>query len=437
MQSALSKALMGKENISGRLPISIPGMFDIGSGIFLEKKFNQEEKKQFSPGKLMLRVRPQSVDANISNIEKLMDQAVNERAWPGGVLLAAKDGNIFYQRGHGYHTYDKKKPTRSSDIFDLASITKVVSTTSAIMKLQDLNKIDINKPVVKYLPEFKGATKKHISQKSSITIKDLLAHVSGLPPFKKYYETEKTKTSLLKSIYSTDPIYENRDTTIYSDVGAIILGQIVEKVSGLTLDVFVDSMVFEPLGMGTTFFNPPKEKKHRIVPTEISKDGRLIHGYVHDENAYALNGIAGHAGLFSTVKDIAVFSQMMLNGGLYGWKRIFKNETVNQFTNKANILENSSRLLGWDSPDGQASGGVYLSDSSFGHTGFTGTSLWIDPDNKIIVVLLTNAVHPNRNRKSPSYYDWRQRIHSSVYEALSIVDINPKLKLRAKWDNME
>ena len=221
------------------------------------------------------------------------------------------------------------------------------------------------------------------------------------------------------------------------DVGAIILGKIVEKVSGLTLDVFVDSMVFEPLGMGTTFFNPPKEKKHRIVPTEISKDGTLIHGYVHDENAYALNGVAGHAGLFSTVKDIAVFSQMMLNGGLYGWKRIFKNETVNQFTNKANILENSSRLLGWDSPDGQASGGVYLSDSSFGHTGFTGTSLWIDPDNKIIVVLLTNAVHPNRNRKSPSYYDWRQRIHSSVYEALSIVDINPKLKLRAKWDNME
>ena len=437
MQSALSKALMGKENISGRLPISIPGMFDIGSGIFIEKKLDHEEKKQFEPGKLLLRVRPKSVGADISNIERLMDQAVNERAWSGGVLLAAKDGNIFYQKGHGYHTYDKNSSIRSSDIFDLASITKVVSTTSAIMKLHDLNKIDINKPVVKYLPEFKGATKKHISQKSSITIKDLLAHVSGLPPFKKYYETEKTKTSLLKSIYDTDPIYENRDTTIYSDVGAIILGQIVEKVSGLTLDVFVDSMVFEPLGMGTTFFNPPKEKKHRIVPTEISKDGTLIHGYVHDENAYALNGIAGHAGLFSTVKDIAVFSQMMLNGGLYGWKRIFKNETVNQFTNKANILENSSRLLGWDSPDGQASGGVYLSDSSFGHTGFTGTSLWIDPDNKIIVVLLTNAVHPNRNRKSPNYYDWRQRIHSSVYEALSIVDINPKLKLRAKWDNMK
>ena len=196
-------------------------------------------------------------------------------------------------------------------------------------------------------------------------------------------------------------------------------------------------MVFEPLGMNTTFFNPPIEKKHRIVPTEISLKGDLIHGYVHDENAYSLEGVAGHAGLFSTAKDIAVFSQMMLNGGLYGWKRIFKNGTVTQFSSKANIMENSSRLLGWDSPQGKASGGVYLSDSSFGHTGFTGTSLWIDPENKIIVVLLTNAVHPNRKSKSPNYYDWRQRIHSSVYEALSIEEINSKLKLRTKWDSIE
>ena len=175
-------------------------------------------------------------------------------------------------------------------------------------------------------------------------------------------------------------------------------------------------MVFEPLGMGTTFFNPPKEKKHRIVPTEISKDGTLIHGYVHDENAYALNGIAGHAGLFSTVKDIAVFSQMMLNGGLYGWKRIFKNETVNQFTNKANILENSSRLLGWDSPDGQASGGVYLSDSSFGHTGFTGTFFWIDPEKETIIVLLTNRVYPSRSYENLYDLDVRRKLVDIVIE---------------------
>ena len=158
---------------------------------------------------------------------------------------------------------------------------------------------------------------------------------------------------------------------------------------------------------------------------------------MHDENAYSLGGVAGHAGLFSTAKDLAVFSQMMLNDGLYGWKRIFKTETVSEFTTKANIVDGSSRLLGWDSPGGYASGGIYLSDNSFGHTGFTGTSMWIDPDQGIIVILLTNAVHPNRKNKSPKYYDWRQRIHSSVYESLSIIDKNPNLKLRPRWEEGE
>ena len=159
----------------------------------------------------------------------------------------------------------------------------------------------------------------------------------------------------------------------------------------------------------------------------------MIRSYVHDENAYSLGGVAGHAGLFSTAKDLGVFSQMMLNKGLYGWKRIFKPETVDLFTKRANILEGSSRCLGWDSPSGKASGGVYLSDSSFGHTGFTGTSLWIDPENAVIVILLTNAVHPNRKSKDPVYYNWRQRIHSSVYEILGIVEKNPSLKWRKSW----
>ena len=170
-----------------------------------------------------------------------MNLAVQDSAWSGAVLLAAKDGNIFYHKGHGYHTYDKINDVNSSDIFDLASITKAVATTSAIMKLQDLNKLDISEPVIKYLPRFKGKNKKYFSQKSQITVKDLLSHVSGLPAFKQYYRTDKSKESLLTSIYNTDPVQNNRDTTIYSDVGAIILGDIVEKISGLNLDVFVDS----------------------------------------------------------------------------------------------------------------------------------------------------------------------------------------------------
>ena len=185
--------------------------------------------------------------------------------------------------------------------------------------------------------------------------------------------------------------------------------------------------------MHTTFFNPPKEKINRIVPTEINENNSLIKGYVHDENAYKLGGVAGHAGLFSTTNDLATFSQMMLNGGIYRWKRIFTPETVRLFTSRSNVIEGSSRCYGWDSPSGKASGGVYISDDSFGHTGFTGTSLWIDKENEVIVILLTNAVHPTRESKSPTYFDWRQRIHSAAYESLNLKEKNENLDWRKNW----
>tara|TARA_B100001250_G_scaffold290087_1_gene251884 strand:+ start:231 stop:2996 length:2766 start_codon:yes stop_codon:yes gene_type:complete len=435
MQNALANALLGFKNISGRLPISIPGLHEIGSGIFKEMKIQNEKVSEYKPGIEVKRTLPSKVGANNNYLFNFMESAVKDSAWPGGVLLAVKSGNIFYHQGHGFHTYKRKKPVRSSDIFDLASITKVVSTTSGIMKLVDQNKINIDKPVANYLPSFKGKKKKYQKQKSKITIRDLLSHSSGLPAFKQYFKMEKTKDLITESIYDTAPIRDTGDTTIYSDVGAIMLGKIIEEVSRLSLDVFMDSMIFEPLGMTTTFFNPPKEKLNRVIPTEIDPKGNLIHGYVHDENAHILGGIAGHAGLFSTAKDLAIFSQMMLNRGLYGWKRIFKQGTVDLFTNKANSVPESSRCLGWDSPSGASSGGVYLSDDSFGHGGYTGTTLWIDPENEIIVVLLTNAVHPNRKNKDPKYFDWRHRIHSAVYEALSITEKNPNLKVRDRWIN--
>ena len=159
----------------------------------------------------------------------------------------------------------------------------------------------------------------------------------------------------------------------------------------------------------------------------------MIRGFVHDENAHSLGGVAGHAGLFSTAKDIAIFSQMMLNGGRYGWKRIFRENTVNKFTSRAGIVPGSSWCLGWDSPSDSSSGGVFLSDSSFGHTGFTGTSLWIDPEQKMIVILLTNAVHPYRSWKKPKYYDWQQKINSAAYEALGLSEKNPNLLWRNRW----
>ena len=435
MQNALADALLGLKDISGRLPVTIPDLYEIGSGMFKEKKIEIEEISEYKPGTHIKRVLPRTLGVDNAYLESFMESAIEDSAWPGGVLLAAKGGNIFYHQGHGFHTYDRNHPVRSSDIFDLASVTKVIATTSAIMKLVDQNKIKIDKPVVTYLPDFEGKKKKYKKQKSTITVKDLLSHSSGLPAFKQYYQMKKSRDLILESIYNTEPIRMIGDTMIYSDVGAIMLGEIVEKVSGLSLNKFTDSLVFEPLGMTTTFFNPPKEKIHRIIPTEIDPNGNLIHGYVHDENAHSLGGVAGHAGLFSTAKDLAIFSQMMLNKGIYGWKRIFRQNTVELFTTRANMIPESSRCLGWDSPSGASSGGVYLSDASFGHGGYTGTTLWIDPENEIIVILLTNAVHPNRKNKEPKYFDWRHRIHSAVYESLSLKEKNPSLELRPRWIN--
>lgn len=435
MQNALVNALLGKSIINGKLPVSIPGIANIGEGIRVEKIKQNISKKSFSKGKEIIQVLPEEIGVKSNQLNQLLNKAVQDNAWPGGVLLASKDGQIFFKEAFGYHSYDKKRATRTSDIFDLASITKVISTTSAIMKLYEDGKIDMDDPVVKYLPEFKGKQAIHFDQKSKITIRNLITHTGGLAPFKQFYLMDSDPDGRLDSLFNSEPNTGIGEKMVYSDIGLITLGKLVEKVSSVTLDQFVDSLVFKPLGMTSTFYNPSREKLHRIVPTEISEGYRtgLIHGEVHDENAHSIGGVAGHAGLFSTTGDLARFSQMMLNKGIYGWTRIFKAETIDLFTQRANVIEGSSRCLGWDSPDGEASGGVYLSDKSFGHNGYTGTSLWIDPENQIIVILLTNAVHPNRSWKKPKYYDWRQRIHSAVYETLGFKEQNPNLKMKSRW----
>ena len=433
MQNAYLNAILGKNEITGRLPITIPGSASFGQGVQIEKFLGPKKVNPFHPGKEIKQVLPSEVNANIENFPTLLQTAVEEQAFPGGVLLAAKDGKIFFHEAFGFHTYDKKRKMRKSDIFDLASISKVVATTSAIMKMYDDKLIDLDDKVVSYLPQFKGRQKKYFNHKSNITIKHLLTHSSGLPPFRKYFLMDRDIKLVLDSLYNTEPIYGLEEKTVYSDVGIITLGKIVEKVSLKGLDTYVEENITSPLGMHTTFFNPPKEKINRIVPTEIDQNNNLIKGYVHDENAFKLGGVAGHAGLFSTTNDLATFSQMMLNGGIYRWKRIFKPETVNIFTSRSNMIEGSSRCYGWDSPSGKASGGVYISDDSFGHTGFTGTSLWIDKENEVIVILLTNAVHPTRESKSPMYFDWRQKIHSKVYESLNLKIKNENLEWRKSW----
>ena len=434
MQKAFLNALMGESDINGILPVTIPGIAKRGSGINLKSIKWEKKEQSWIPGKEIKRIRPNEISVNVDETKQMLLEAVADSAFPGGVILAAKNGDIFLHKAFGYHTYSKKKPVMRGNIYDLASITKVVATTSALMKLVDEKKLSLDDKVITYLPEFIGKQKMFFDQKSKVTIRHLITHTSGLPPFKKYFLMDGNIQTKIDSIMNTEPEIPLNQKMIYSDIGLIVLGKIIESVSQSSLDEYVDSVVFKPLGMKTTFYNPPIEKIKRIIPTEYSSlYGETIIGYVHDENAKSIGGIAGHAGLFSTASDLSIFSQMMLNGGIYGWKRIFKSQSVTNFTKRANTIEGSSRALGWDTPSGQSSGGVYLSASSFGHTGFTGTSLWIDPENQIFVILLTNAVHPNRNYKNPNYFDWRQKIHSSVYEELGFSEKRNDLEWRERW----
>ena len=434
MQKAFLNALMGESDINGILPVTIPGIAKRGSGINLKSIKWEKKEQSWIPGKEIKRIRPNEISVNVDETKQMLLEAVADSAFPGGVILAAKNGDIFLHKAFGYHTYSKKKPVMRGNIYDLASITKVVATTSALMKLVDEKKLSLDDKVITYLPEFIGKQKMFFDQKSKVTIRHLITHTSGLPPFKKYFLMDGNIQTKIDSIMNTEPEIPLNQKMIYSDIGLIVLGKIIESVSQSSLDEYVDSVVFKPLGMKTTFYNPPIEKIKRIIPTEYSSlYGETIIGYVHDENAKSIGGIAGHAGLFSTASDLSIFSQMMLKGGIYGWKRIFKSQSVTNFTKRANTIEGSSRALGWDTPSGQSSGGVYLSASSFGHTGFTGTSLWIDPENQIFVILLTNAVHPNRNYKNPNYFDWRQKIHSSVYEELGFSEKRNDLEWRERW----
>jgi len=438
MQRALAKALLGKANITGTLPITIPGIAKRGNGLKRNgipfASVTTRVKSKLEPT-ILQHVAPEDIGADPGKIMPYVNQALEENSWPGGVLLAAKDGKIFMHEYFGEHTYDSDRHTYRGDIFDLASVTKVIATTSAAMKLYEKGKLNLDTTVVSYLPEFSGPDSLNDSLKQTITVKNLLTHTAGMLPFKRFYlmappSQEALMDSVFKSELDTIPGTKYK----YSDIGLITLGKVLEKLAGADLKTFTDSVIFRPLEMeGTGYL--PDQRLDRIVPTEISElDSMLVHGFVHDENSHSLGGITGHAGLFSTAIDLARFAQMMLNKGTLGDTVIFQPETIELFTRRANMLgDDNSRCLGWDSPSENSSGGVYLSPNSFGHTGFTGTSIWIDPDNQIFVILLTNAVHPNRSYKYPNYFDWRQRIHASVYESLGYSEITEGLEWRERW----
>jgi serine-type D-Ala-D-Ala carboxypeptidase len=327
-------------------------------------------------------------------INRVVQRGILAGGYPGAAVVVGRNGAVVWQRGFGRLSWETVSPRVSPDrtIYDLASLTKVVGTTTALMVLYDQGRISLDAPVAAYVPAFSGG------YKDSVTIRQLLTHRSGLPSGRELWRLASTPDEARRYVLDTQLECHPGDCYIYSDLGADVLGMVVEAVSGERLDVFLDEHVFQPLGMTDTFFRPSDSLRSRVAPTELTPPrGYPLQGEVHDENAYALGGVAGHAGLFSTAADLSVFAQMMLNGGVYNGVHIVTDTTVAVFTRRAA----GRRALGWDTCDdgGDGSCGRFLSERAYGHTGFTGTSLWIDPDRQMFVVLLTNRVHAARARR--------------------------------------
>lgn len=327
----------------------------------------------------------------LESVERIVTRGIDAGGYPGASVVVGRRGAVVLQRGFGRLTWSAESNPVSPDtsIYDVASLTKVVGTTAAIMALYDDGKIKLDAPVTRYLPQFTGGLN------DMVTVGDLLTHRSGLPAARNLWRGTTSPDAARTLVLSTRVKDIPGRKYEYSDLGADMLGFIIEAVSEQPLDVFLHNRIFGPLRMSNTFFRPADSLRYRVAPTElISQRGYPIHGEVHDENAYALGGVAGHAGLFSTASDLAVFAQMLLDGGTHDGTRIFADSTVTLFTRRTA----GHRALGWDTADGDYGSGKYLTPRAYGHTGFTGTSMWIDPDRKMFVILLTNRVHAARAR---------------------------------------
>src|SRR6266496_3691889 len=319
---------------------------------------------------------------------------VDSGAFPGAVLAVGRHGRLALLAPVGFYAVSDHRPAQAGTIYDLASLTKVVALTTACMLLVDEGKLALDAPVQRYVPEFTGP------MKDRVTIRHLLTHSAGLAADLPLYDSTATRAAALHAVDTTTLLSPPGVTYRYSDLSAIVLMQAVERITGEALDRFLARRVFGPLGMPATRFLPPAAWRDRIAPTENDTvfRHRLLVGEVHDESAARLGGVSGNAGLFSNALDLSRFAAMLLNGGAWDTLQLIRAETVAEFTRRQNFPAGSTRALGWDTPadSGYSSAGAKLSRRSFGHTGFTGTSIWMDPERDLFIILLTNRVNPTR-----------------------------------------
>jgi CubicO group peptidase (beta-lactamase class C family) len=352
------------------------------------------------------------ISRQFEHVRFILNTAVTERAFPGAAVSVIHRGELVFAEGIGHFTYDPlSSPVTVQTVFDLASLTKVLATTAAAMLLYERGQFRLEQPVANVVPEFAQGSD---DRKKEVTFEMLLAHSSGLPAHVKFYEQVKTREDLLRAAYRVPLEAEPMSRAAYSDIGFIILGVALERIADQTLDVFCAREIFEPLGMNQTFFCPAQALRGSIPPTLDAVDfrNRVIQGEVNDENASVMGGVAGHAGLFGSVVDVAKFAECILRGS----GPILNRATIELFTKRQQHPAGTSRTLGWDTPSTPSQSGRYFSPQSFGHLGYTGTSLWIDPERQLSVTLLTNRTWPDG--KSQQIKQIRPAVHDAIVEAL-------------------
>jgi CubicO group peptidase (beta-lactamase class C family) len=353
-------------------------------------------------------------DSLPARLDAIVAAAMAEGVAPGVALAVGRHGRLVHVAGYGRIDHAPgSAAVDANTLFDLASLTKVVATTTAAMMLEEEGRLRLNARVVDHLPEFDAP------EKAPITIRLLLEHRAGMEAFAPLFRHHRGADEYLRQI-NLRPLRRPPGSGVeYSDWDMVLLQLVVERVAGTGLDRFLHERLFAPLGMTSTLFNPPPELRHRIAATEVDVPlrGGLIHGAVHDPNAWAIGGVAGHAGLFASVRDLALFAQMMLNGGEHSGVRFLAPATIARWT--APQHPGASRALGWDTPSGRSSAGRHFGPRSFGHTGYTGTSLWLDPERGLFVVILTNRVNPSgsNQRHVPLRRDVADAVQRAVLDA--------------------
>ncbi len=330
----------------------------------------------------------------LDRLVPLLDSAMAAGAAPGAVVAISFHG-ARYLYGTGRLALDDPRRPDGNTIYDLASLTKVIATTTLAMQAVNEGRLDLDAPVQRYLPAFRGAGK------DRVTIRHLLTHSSGLPADQPLWRLTPGADSALRLVNAMALDTTPGARMVYSDIGAIVLGEVVERVLGGRLDRLAAHRIFEPLGMTSTRFRPPERWLWRVAPTEYDTAWRkrIVRGEVHDEKAAWLGGVAGHAGLFGSARDLLQFGEWLVRTvrTVSTVRPSVSPAVITEFTRRQDLVSGSSRALGWDTPSAGSSAGTRLGAGAFGHTGFTGTSIWIDPGRELVIVLLSNRVHPTRN----------------------------------------